>query len=85
MLERRFGTYRLQPVGPVAFADDNPRPTSAPDVGGEVQVAAFNVLNFFNGDGAGGGFPTARGAENPAELPASGTRSSPPSPPSTPT
>jgi uncharacterized protein len=26
------------------------------------------VLNFFNGDGLGGGFPTARGATTPAEL-----------------
>ena len=31
-------------------------------------MAAFNVLNYFNGDGAGGGFPTARGAETPVEF-----------------
>ncbi|MBN1965422.1 MAG: ExeM/NucH family extracellular endonuclease, partial [Anaerolineae bacterium] len=31
-------------------------------------VASFNVLNYFNGDGAGGGFPTSRGATNPAEF-----------------
>ena len=28
----------------------------------------MNVLNYFNGDGTGGGFPTARGAETPFEL-----------------
>ena len=28
----------------------------------------MNVLNYFNGDGLGGGFPTARGAETPFEL-----------------
>jgi predicted extracellular nuclease len=37
-------------------------------LGGDVKVASFNVLNFFDGDGAGGGFPTTRGAENPMEL-----------------
>ncbi|HET9602159.1 MAG TPA: ExeM/NucH family extracellular endonuclease [Acidimicrobiales bacterium] len=68
VLDQRFGAYRLQPVGPVTFSADNPRPASPPDVGGDVQVAAFNVLNYFNGDGAGGGFPTARGASTPAEL-----------------
>ena len=33
-----------------------------------MQVAAFNVLNYFNGDGAGGGFPTSRGAEDQLEF-----------------
>ncbi|MCA9923958.1 MAG: hypothetical protein KC421_16385, partial [Anaerolineales bacterium] len=41
-----FGVYELQPVGPVAFNTENPR-TDAPDVGGSVQVASFNVLNYF--------------------------------------
>ncbi|TMP76874.1 DNA degradation protein EddB, partial [Pseudoalteromonas sp. S983] len=27
-----------------------------------------NVLNYFNGDGQGGGFPTPRGADNEEEL-----------------
>ncbi|VEB45034.1 Uncharacterized protein conserved in bacteria [Chromobacterium violaceum] len=31
--------------------------------GGPPAVASFNVLNFFNGDGLGGGFPTERGAK----------------------
>jgi uncharacterized protein len=31
-------------------------------------VASFNVLNYFDGDGQGGDFPTARGAVTPSEL-----------------
>jgi hypothetical protein len=31
-------------------------------------VASFNVLNYFNGDGAGGGFPNSRGANTPSEF-----------------
>lgn len=44
-----------------------PRP-AAPVVGGDVRLAALNLHNLFNGDGAGGGFPTARGAKTPAGL-----------------
>lgn len=68
VLEFRFNTYRVQPVILPAFTHSNAR-TAAPDpVGGDVQVAAFNVLNYFNGDGAGGGFPTARGANTLTEF-----------------
>ena len=31
-----------------------------------VSVAAINLENYFNGDGRGGGYPTARGAKDPA-------------------
>ncbi|UOQ77670.1 ExeM/NucH family extracellular endonuclease [Hymenobacter sp. 5516J-16] len=34
----------------------------------DVKVASYNVLNYFNGDGAGGGFPTPRGAKTPADF-----------------
>ncbi len=63
-----FGSYRLQPLGEITFDGAASRPTAPPAVGGRIQVAAFNVLNYFNGDGAGGGFPTARGANTPAEF-----------------
>jgi predicted extracellular nuclease len=69
-----FGAWRLQPVDIDALTDalaDNrtrPRPQDPPDVGGTLQVASFNVLNYFNGDGQGGGFPTARGAITQSEL-----------------
>ncbi len=67
-LDQRFGLYRIQPVGAVTFNATNPRPASPADVAGGVKVASMNVLNYFNGDGTGGGFPTARGAETPFEL-----------------
>ncbi len=35
----------------------------APKVAGRLHVAAFNLENFFNGDGQGAGFPTLRGAK----------------------
>ena len=68
IVHQAFGTYRLQPVGPISFDGAADRPTSPPAVGGRMQVAAFNVLNYFNGDGAGGGFPTSRGAEDQLEF-----------------
>ena len=43
--------FRLRPSnalgGFVEFDAANPRPMSAPDVGGSLQVAGFNVLNYF--------------------------------------
>jgi predicted extracellular nuclease len=57
-----FSEYRVQPTEPIDYQATNPRPNVAPAVGGEIKVAAFNVLNYFNGDGMGGGFPTPRGA-----------------------
>ena len=35
---------------------------AVPKVAGDLHIAAFNLENFFNGDGQGGGFPTLRGA-----------------------
>jgi predicted extracellular nuclease len=32
---------------------------------GVLRVVSFNLENYFNGDGLGGGFPTERGAESP--------------------
>ncbi len=67
VLDQRFGTYRLYPRSIPEFAATNPRPP-APDVAGRLRVASFNVLNYFNGDGAGGGFPTERGADTVEEF-----------------
>jgi hypothetical protein len=61
IIEHSAGSYRIRPLAPVVFSNENPRPT-APSLAGDLKVASFNLLNFFNGDGAGGGFPTARGA-----------------------
>ncbi len=76
--------WRLRPVDQkgtgITFDAANPRPTSAPDVGGAVQVAGMNLLNYFNTfDGlpdrvdncTGGvtGAPTdCRGADTQVEL-----------------
>jgi predicted extracellular nuclease len=61
--------WRIEPTTsrPVTFTPVNPRP-DAPIVRGSVQVASFNVLNYFNGNGDGTGFPTSRGADSPTEL-----------------
>jgi len=48
VLEQRFGVYRVQPVGSVSFDASTNLRTPAPDpVGGNLKVAALNVLNFF--------------------------------------
>lgn len=68
VMDHRYDTYRVHPTQPVTFTASNPRPAAPDDVGGRLRVASFNVLNYFNGDGAGDGFPTPRGAETPFEF-----------------
>jgi len=68
VMDFRFSAYRIQPIGPISWIHTNPRTAPPPDVGGNLRVASFNLLNFFNGNGMGGGFPTSRGAETPFEL-----------------
>jgi len=69
-----FGAWRLQPVDINDITDElaanrtRPRDEIPPEVGGNLKVASFNVLNYFDGDGQGGGFPTSRGAVTPSEL-----------------
>jgi predicted extracellular nuclease len=50
VLEQRFNVYRVQPIDPslLTFSSTNPRPTAPEPVGGNVQVAAMNVLNYFD-------------------------------------
>jgi predicted extracellular nuclease len=76
--------YRVRPInaldGSVNFVAANPRPTSAPAVGGTLRVAGMNTLNLFNTfDGLPdnvdnctfglGGAPTdCRGADTQAEF-----------------
>ena len=45
-------TFRIRPQqsNPVAFVPSNPR-EAAPAVAGNIHIASFNVLNYFNGDG----------------------------------
>lgn len=68
-----FDNYELHPTSPVTFARTNPRP-GVPAVGGSIQVAAYNVLNYFTTlDGAGPicgplADQGCRGADNASEL-----------------
>jgi uncharacterized protein len=62
-----FNNYRLQPTATPTFNYDL-RPVAPPEVGGSLKVSSFNVLNYFNGDGLGGGFPTSRGADTAIEF-----------------
>ena len=68
VLDQRFDTYRLQPVGVINFVNNNPRMAAPAAVGGNLTVASYNVLNYFNGNGSGGGFPTSRGADTLSEF-----------------
>jgi len=62
-----FGDWRLQPADGTAegtFAPANTRPSAPAPVGGDLQVAAFNVLNYFLTFTG----PDARGARSQAGL-----------------
>ncbi|GAA4352876.1 hypothetical protein GCM10023185_12960 [Hymenobacter saemangeumensis] len=64
-----FSRYRLQPLpGANAPAFQVLRPAVPTFSAIDVKLASFNVLNYFNGDGAGGGFPTSRGAATPVDF-----------------
>ncbi|MGD1809574.1 ExeM/NucH family extracellular endonuclease [Dapis sp. BLCC M126] len=69
-----FGDYRIQPVEPIDFQATNPRPETPEDVGGDLKVAALNVLNFFTtldetgNPGSGPNGLSPRGADNQAEF-----------------
>lgn len=66
ILQQQRG-WRLQLIDAIGRIEQAPRP-SMPDLPDGVRVASFNVLNYFNGNGRGGGFPTARGAVSREEL-----------------
>ena len=60
VLDYHFGTWAIQPTQPAAYTAANPRP-DVPDVGGDLTVASFNVLNYFTTIGS-------RGAESAFEF-----------------
>lgn len=62
ILERRFGGWRVQLTAPIGRIEQAARPSAPRRNPALMRIASFNVLNFFNGDGRDGGFPTARGA-----------------------
>ena len=69
VLDYSYSKYRVLPTSEPQFSVSNARP-AIPQFNGEgtIKVASFNMLNYFNGDGLGGGFPTARGADNFEEF-----------------
>lgn len=67
VLDQRGGSYRLHLSGPVTVLQAA-RPERVPTVPGDLKLATFNLENYFNGDGRGGGFPTPRGASDAEEL-----------------
>ncbi len=74
VLDYSFGLYRVQPTAGATYTDTNPR-TAVPDnVGGNLKVASFNVLNYFTTlDGSGSicgplSNLECRGADNATEL-----------------
>ncbi|MGM0450124.1 MAG: ExeM/NucH family extracellular endonuclease [Pseudomonadota bacterium] len=65
VLDYRYDAWRLQPTAPPEIETANPPPkTLARPEPGILRVAGFNLQNYFNGDGEGGGFPTDRGADS---------------------
>ena len=65
--DERGGSYRVHVAKP-PVVEQAPRPKVAPTVKGELEIMSFNLENWFNGDGKGGGFPTSRGAADKAAV-----------------
>jgi predicted extracellular nuclease len=47
VLDYTRSLYRIQPTEPAVYTAINPRPEARPEVGGNLQIAAMNTLNFF--------------------------------------
>ena len=64
-----YSQFRIHPTTTPNFIQENLR-TEAPESveNSYVRIASFNVLNYFNGDGQGAGFPTPRGADTAEEF-----------------
>ena len=63
------GNYQVQPLQQPTFINTNPRPPApAQPAQQTIRIAAFNVLNYFNGEGVEKQFPTRRGAKTAADF-----------------
>ncbi|WP_404396430.1 ExeM/NucH family extracellular endonuclease [Idiomarina loihiensis] len=60
--------YRIQPTDDLELETPSVQPQLSEKSDNAVRVASFNVLNFFNGNGAGKGFPTPRGADTYEQM-----------------
>ncbi|WMS86716.1 ExeM/NucH family extracellular endonuclease [Pleionea litopenaei] len=69
-----FNQFRIHPTQRVQLEFSNPRVADPQQLNPDfydpeqLTIGSFNVLNYFNGDGLGNGFPTSRGADNATEL-----------------
>lgn len=61
IMDERFAGYRLQFLETAGQTDGVPRPTAAPELGGDLTVVGMNVLNYFTTFGS-------RGARNQEEF-----------------
>jgi len=81
VLQYSFSQWRLRPVEELVdytFVAENPRKATSPNVGGDLKVASFNVLNYFttvdttpstsSGPCAPSATQDCRGADSAAEL-----------------
>lgn len=74
VMDYSFGLYRIQPTQGAEYTSLNSRPAQPPEVGGNLKVASFNVLNYFTTIDTGAFIcgPAAdqecRGADTPEEL-----------------
>ncbi len=66
VLSYGFGNYRLQPTESIVFSRANDRTAAPADLGGDIKVASFNVLNYFTT--IDNGANNARGADSAAEF-----------------
>jgi uncharacterized protein len=64
VLDFAFGLYRIQPTQGAGYTAANPRPAEPEDVGGNLKVSSFNVLNYFTTWPS----PPGRGADNAEEF-----------------
>lgn len=74
VMDYSFGLYRIQPTQGADYTEANPRPATPDDVGGDLKVASFNVLNYFTTIDTGAficgpaGDQECRGADNITEF-----------------
>jgi len=74
VLDYSFDLYRIQPTQGADYTPANPRPPQPDDVGGNLKVASFNVLNYFTTIDTGAFIcgpaedQECRGADTPEEL-----------------
>src|SRR5690606_10366346 len=73
VMDYSFGLYRIQPTQGADYTPDNPRQPDPQEVG-DLEVASFNVLNYFTTLDTGPGVcgpdedQDCRGANTPEEL-----------------